>query len=222
MQTGCEAPSFWPCRPRRPFSPLAARAVPLPPLCGPPFCHRAAARSFCGAFSACGPAPSRPPAAVAAPARSLVPPSGGGAAAGRSRPIAFVRPNVPPGPTGFSALAPGAAQPLFTPRAAVFAGSFPAISAAAPVPPFPRLPVSPAADRERGSGLWGRERGAGPSPARAPAAGLSARRAPFSARPAPRCPLPHAGGRDRGEGGQRKRPLFPFGKKRSYKTTKIS
>ena len=61
-----------------------------------------------------------------------------------------------------------------------------------------------------------------PSPARAPTAGLSARRAPFLARPAPRCPLPHAGGRGRGEGGQRKRPLFPFGKKKSYKTTKIS
>ena len=30
MQTGCEAPSFWPCRPRRPFFSLAARAVPLP------------------------------------------------------------------------------------------------------------------------------------------------------------------------------------------------
>ena len=278
------------------FLALVARVGPsspwrpaLSPCPGPPVRPaflplRGGAQLLCG-FLCLRPSAVSPPAAVAARARSLVPPSGGGVAAGRSRPPAFVRPDVPPGPTGFSAPRPRCSPaPFHAPRCRL-CGLLPGNLCRRP-----RAPLSPPARVARsgqgaGKRLVGKGEGIGrplsrprcpcslPLPfalsradgrAYSPSRSLSSPARPSPPPPArwrrapalvaqkakqgaaPRRPFPRADGRafspsrslsspacpslpplahwrqGQGRGGQRKRPLFPFGKKKSYKTTKIS
>ena len=190
MQTGCEAPSFWP------WSPASALLLPggprCPParglLCGPPFCHRAAARSFCAAFSACGPAPSRPPLPLL---RALVPLSPLPAAVqplgGLALPLLCARMSHP-APPGF--LPSPQVQPSPFSRPALSPLRAPSRQS---LPPPPVSPVSPPARVSRsgqgaGKRLVGKGEGIGGDLSRPRAGGRAyspSRSLPSPARPSP-------------------------------------